>query len=86
MVTLLYYGDDGPGDDAYAVEVFDQVEVRIDGVAYEGEVVKLHPRSHEVTVRYIDHHDLQRSTGEPRRKPKSCRAHVLAVDLIARSA
>lgn len=82
----LYYGDEPGGTDAYAVEVFDQVEVRIDGRSYDGEVVKLHPRSHEVTVRYIDHEDIQRSTGEPRRKPKSVRAHVLAVDLIARSA
>lgn len=76
----MYYGED-PFCGDYAVELHDIVEVRIDGVTYDGVVTKLHPRSHEIAVRYADHVNTRRD-GQPR--TRSARVHVLAVDLIAR--
>lgn len=81
-MSVLYYGDDS-SPDGYAVELYDLVEVRIDGHTYSGGIVRaIHPRSREVTVSYEDHLDCARTTGDPRRK--RCRAHILAVDLIGR--
>lgn len=79
-MAVLYYGDDVIGGE-YAVEIGDHVEVRIDGHVHDGQVAKLHPKSHEVTVRYLDELNTTRA-GEPRRK--TARVHVLTVDLIRR--
>lgn len=73
----LFYSDDWE----YAVELFDRVEIRRDGEAFEGTVTKIHPRSSEVTVRYKDHLCPRRG-GEP--AARSCRSHISATDLIAR--
>lgn len=74
----LYYGDDRE----YAVELYDRVEMRRDGKTFDGVVTKIHNRSHEVTVRFEDHLDVARTTGNPRRK--SARAPIGAVDLVGR--
>lgn len=74
----LSYGDDG----IYAVELFDQVDVRMDGCVHAGEITRIHARSGEVRVRYADGYDIARTTGNPR--VKSARVPVSAVDLIAR--
>jgi len=74
----MYYGI---YPQTHAVELFDQVEVRIHGRIYEGVVTKLHPRSSEVTVRYKDDLDARRD-GQPRRK--TARAHLLSIELLAR--
>lgn len=76
---MLFYGGDVSGD---AVDLFDHIEVRVGGTPFRGQVKKLHPSSREVTVQYEDHHDVARSTGEPRRK--TARVSVLAVDLVRR--
>lgn len=78
MSERMYYGDDS----VYAVEPFDAVEVRVDGHTFDGQVLKLHPRGREVTVRYRDDLDVTRTTGEPRWKTR--RVDVSAVDLIKR--
>ena len=79
-MTTMFYGD----DQEYAVELHDRVELRRDGHTFDGVVVKLHPRSSEVTVRYEDWLDTARTTGNPR--TRTARAHLLAVDLIGRDA
>lgn len=76
----LYYGDTPIGD--YAVEMYDQVDVRVDGCAHAGEITRIYPRFGEVRVRYADGYDIARTTGNPR--VKSARVPVSAVDLIAR--
>lgn len=83
MAAAMHYG--GPhGDLEYAVELFDRVECRLDGRTYAGQVTKLYPRLSQVRVRYEDHFDIARTTGEPR--SKSARFHVTAVDLVGRDA
>lgn len=77
----LYYGDGHELGD-YAVELHDRVEIAVLGRLYDGVVTAIHPKSREVTVRYQDHGDVARTTGNPRRK--TARVHILAVDLIAR--
>lgn len=78
-MTAMYY--DGNCTD-YHVEANDIVEVEIDGTTSAGQVVALHPRSGQVTVRYEDHHDCYRTTGNPRRK--SVRVDLSDVDLVRR--
>ena len=66
----------------YPVEIFDHVEVKIDGNTFNGIVKAIHPRSREVSVTYDDYFDLTKTTVTPRRK--SHRAHISAVDLLRR--
>lgn len=69
------------GDSEYGVELFDHVEVRIDGYTHEGQVTAIHQHN-EVTVRYRDELDFTRRTGEPKRK--RARVQVSAIDLLRR--
>ena len=75
-----------PGAEHYEVELFDRVEVtltpELGGHTCEGIIKKLHPKSRTVTVRYEDHRDYGRTTGEP--KMKTARVFLAAVELIAR--
>lgn len=68
-------------DGQCAVELYDQVEVKIDGATHEGVITRLHPRSEQVTVRYQDEIDTTRS-GAPR--TKSARVPLSRIELIAR--
>jgi len=72
MPTELMY------DETYAIEIYDAVDVEIDGHAYEGIVTRLFPRIGRVQVRYRDHVDATRS-GEPRSKSASVSVHDIAL-------
>jgi len=74
----ICYGDDGE----YAVELFDRVDVSIDGKVFDGVVTAVHPRLGAVTVRYQDHQDIARTTGNPR--TKRARLTIGDVELVAR--
>ena len=78
MTASLHYCD----DEAYAVELYDRVEVTIGGTTFDGEVRHIHTRAREVTVRYEDHHDRARTTGDPRKV--TARVPLASVVLIGR--
>ena len=78
-MTLYYEGD---SHELYEVELHDVVEASADGLPLEGVIVKIHPKSRTVTIRYEDHHDAYRTSGNPRRK--TVRAPVHSVNLIQR--
>jgi hypothetical protein len=67
-------------DPLWPVEMYDQVEVRVDGATFDGEVRKIHGDG--VTVRYGDYLDTCRTTTNPR--VKTMRFPIQAVDLIRR--
>ena len=62
-MTDMFYPDT---NDGYEVEVFDHVEIKVDGMIAEGQVVKLHPKDRQLSVRYEDHLNAYRTTGNPR--------------------
>lgn len=66
----------------YEVEIHDHVEVLVDGIIFDGQVRKVHPRCRQVTVHYEDHLDLYRTTGNPREK--TARVNIGSVALIRR--
>lgn len=74
MAALFY-------DENYAVELFDRVEIRLDGQVFDGFIKAIHPRVGDVTVRYLDHLDARRD-GEPKRN--TARVPVADCDLIGR--
>lgn len=74
----LFYSD----DEGYQVEMFDHVELQVDGYTFDGEVRKIHARSREVTVRFEDHTDLYRTSLNGRRR--SLRVPLADVTLIGR--
>lgn len=74
----LYYEE----DQIYAVDLNDRVEISVDGMVAEGVITKIHPHKSEVTVRYENHHDAYRTSGNPRKR--SVRLPVADVTLIAR--
>jgi len=76
--ALLHYCD----DEKYPVELFDAVDVTIDGSTFAGQVRHIYPKLRQVTVRYEDHHDLVWKTLEPRKL--TARVPVDAVMLVAR--
>lgn len=65
----------------YEVEQFDHVELTVDGLFFEGQITKLHPRSQEVTVRYEDTFETTRQ-GNPRRRVTRC--PVAKVEFVRR--
>lgn len=70
-------------DEDYEVDLGDHVEFRCaDGLRAEGQVTRMHPRLGAVTVRYEDHQDFYRTSGNPR--VKSERLAVGRVDFIRR--
>jgi len=77
MGKSLYYGDDG----VYAVEQFDQVEMRLDGHTFDGVIRKIHPRTGEVTVAYQDYRRSNRA-GDPHKT--SAKVPVADVELMQR--
>lgn len=66
-------------DNIYAVELFDEIELHMNGRTFEGKVTKLHPRSEQVTVQYEDFVECRRD-GTPITRSK--RVSVRGVDLI----
>ena len=75
-------------DETYAVELYDRVEMRLDGQIFDGEITKIHPRLGMVRVAFLDHRDTCRD-GSPKRqyreaKRTSVRVPAVDVDLMER--
>lgn len=75
---VLFYGD----DEEYAVELYDRVEVRLDGCTFNGEVTAIRTQLRAAKVRYEDWRDIARTTGNARKQTKLF--GIADIDLIAR--
>ena len=67
--------------DGMVVELFDQIDIEIDGRVVEGQITKLHPRKDHIRVGYRDDTDTTRA-GDP--KWRTITVPVTRVELIAR--
>lgn len=76
-MSALFYDN----DPEWEVELFDHVEVNLEGSTCSGQVKKLHPKSGEVTVRY-DTMETYRTSQEP--IWKTARFPISAVMLVRR--
>lgn len=78
MTPEYFYENDPTG---YAIEMFDHVELALDGQTFEGQVTQIR-KAGICRVRYEDYTDLKRSTGDPKRK--SALVPYSALDLLRR--
>lgn len=67
--------------DGMEIELFDHVEVSLDGFVHDGQVTAIFPRSNAIRVRYLDRFDTRRD-GEP--KSKTTRVFPSAIELERR--
>lgn len=78
-MSMHYLDETGAARDP--VELFDHVELRLDGHVFEGQITRLMPRAGRVRVGYADFTDPRRD-GEG--KWRSAEVAVADVDLIRR--
>lgn len=63
----------------YEVELHDHVEATIDGRLFDGQVTAIY-RTGMVRVRYLDHDDIAKRTGEPKKKTARVSYRALSLE------